>query len=488
MRRAVSWALAVLAAVALMVSVVAAFATREVFDADRFAARTEQALQTEAVSAEVARRLTDAVITAQPDLVAVRPLVLGAAEGVVRSAAFGAVVRGSVRDLHRSAFDADAGTVTLTVVDAGLLVSEALDRLRPDLATRIPDTVRVTLTDTADGPPLALVQAAEDVKWLAWIALAVALLTGAAAVFVGAGGESRGGAGAGGESSGGVRAERADESPVGVGGARRAAAMRVGAAVAAVAGLTALVATVAPHVVTGDAAVRAVLDTWLDPLAVRCWVVCAGALLVTTAAAAVWHPPAPGTLWTAGPRDRGSCAADGPRGRRDRVRGRGAGRAARRAARCRAGRGRHRGPVGHRRVAPSRRAAGHGAVAPAGARPAASDVVGRRVGARRAPRRRRAPPTRPAPPRGSRRGASRSGRARSLVAAGALAFSLSATHAEPVRVGKCNGSAALCARTLDAVAFVGTHNSMSADGEPGWLFPAQNAGIAQQLDDGCGRC
>ena len=185
MRRLVSWVLAVVAAVALMVSVVATFAKREVFDADRFAARTEQALQTEAVSAEVARRLTEAVITAQPDLVAVRPLVLGAAEGVVRSAAFGAVVRGSVRDLHRSAFDADAGTVTLTVVDAGLLVSEALDRLRPDLAARIPDTVRVTLTDTADGPPLALVQAAEDVQWLAWIALVVALLAGAAAVLVG---------------------------------------------------------------------------------------------------------------------------------------------------------------------------------------------------------------------------------------------------------------------------------------------------------------
>ncbi|MDA0174693.1 hypothetical protein OJ998_36680, partial [Solirubrobacter taibaiensis] len=76
------------------------------------------------------------------------------------------------------------------------------------------------------------------------------------------------------------------------------------------------------------------------------------------------------------------------------------------------------------------------------------------------------------------------GAAALLVAAGALAFSLSASHADPVRVGKCNGSAALCARTLDEVAFVGTHNSMSADGEPGWLFPAQNAGIAQQLDDG----
>jgi hypothetical protein len=30
----------------------------------------------------------------------------------------------------------------------------------------------------------------------------------------------------------------------------------------------------------------------------------------------------------------------------------------------------------------------------------------------------------------------------------------------------------------------GTHNSMSAAGEPGWLFAAQDAGIAQQLRDG----
>ena len=37
---------------------------------------------------------------------------------------------------------------------------------------------------------------------------------------------------------------------------------------------------------------------------------------------------------------------------------------------------------------------------------------------------------------------------------------------------------------LDQVAFVGTHNSMAADGEPGWLFAAQDAGIEAQLDDG----
>ena len=58
------------------------------------------------MSAELARRLTDAAIDARPDLVAVRPLVEGVAEGVVRGAAFRSLVRGAARDVHRSVFDA----------------------------------------------------------------------------------------------------------------------------------------------------------------------------------------------------------------------------------------------------------------------------------------------------------------------------------------------------------------------------------------------
>jgi hypothetical protein len=62
-----------------------------------------------------------------------------------------------------------------------------------------------------------------------------------------------------------------------------------------------------------------------------------------------------------------------------------------------------------------------------------------------------------------------------LAAAGDLA---------PVRVGRCNGQVALCDRGIDQIAFVGTHNSMAADREPGWLFVAQDAGIDDQLRDG----
>ena len=48
----------------------------------------------------------------------------------------------------------------------------------------------------------------------------------------------------------------------------------------------------------------------------------------------------------------------------------------------------------------------------------------------------------------------------------------------------CNGSARLCDRTLDQVAFAATHNSMSAADQPGWRFTQQEKGIPAQLDAG----
>jgi hypothetical protein len=70
------------------------------------------------------------------------------------------------------------------------------------------------------------------------------------------------------------------------------------------------------------------------------------------------------------------------------------------------------------------------------------------------------------------------------VAAVILVAAASDDGAPAASTGACNGHAALCGRRVDDVAFLGTHNSMSADREPGWLFPAQDAGITQQLDAG----
>ncbi|CAM8626358.1 hypothetical protein MCETE7_00933 [Acidimicrobiia bacterium] len=49
---------------------------------------------------------------------------------------------------------------------------------------------------------------------------------------------------------------------------------------------------------------------------------------------------------------------------------------------------------------------------------------------------------------------------------------------------RCNGHAELCDRTIDEVAFAGSHNSMSASMDPGWIFAENTFGIPAQLEYG----
>ncbi len=59
------------------------------------------------------------------------------------------------------------------------------------------------------------------------------------------------------------------------------------------------------------------------------------------------------------------------------------------------------------------------------------------------------------------------------------AFALLAACAPPV----CNGSADLCERRIDEVAFAGTHNAMS-NADEGWIAPNQTHAPLQQLAEG----
>jgi hypothetical protein len=54
----------------------------------------------------------------------------------------------------------------------------------------------------------------------------------------------------------------------------------------------------------------------------------------------------------------------------------------------------------------------------------------------------------------------------------------------PAFQGRCNGSKALCDRTVDQVVFAGAHNAMSAADVPQWMFPNQEKGVEAQLRHG----
>lgn len=64
-----------------------------------------------------------------------------------------------------------------------------------------------------------------------------------------------------------------------------------------------------------------------------------------------------------------------------------------------------------------------------------------------------------------------------------LTFATVATAAGATRERPCNGSVALCGKSLDQVVLPGTHNSMSNE-EYGWLLPNQHYSIPTQLSMG----
>ncbi len=130
--------LVALGAVMLLLGGIGLYLERAVFDSDSFADRAATTLQDESVRSVISEKVSDEVVKSRPDLIGVRPLIGAVADGVVRSPAFGSLFRAGVFDLHRSVFDSSQDSVSLAVSDIGVLVIQAVQRLQPSAAKRIP--------------------------------------------------------------------------------------------------------------------------------------------------------------------------------------------------------------------------------------------------------------------------------------------------------------------------------------------------------------
>jgi hypothetical protein len=182
-QRLVVFALAAVAAVALLGAVVTGYATRTFFDADQFAARATAALDDDAVASQAASRVADQLVAAEPNLVAVQPVLQSVVGGIVSSGAFQGVFRAGVADLHRAVFEHDENTVTLTLADIGATLRGTLAALDPKLAKKIPPQQSLTLVDGELPAPLAAaVSIADTIRWLPLLLLLAALACGAGAV------------------------------------------------------------------------------------------------------------------------------------------------------------------------------------------------------------------------------------------------------------------------------------------------------------------
>jgi hypothetical protein len=433
---------AVLSVLALAAGAILVYLRVELLDEQGFADRAVEAVRDPQVRATIADRAVGAALDVEPDLLSARPLLVSAVRGAVDTPAFERLVRAAAINAHRVLFDEEEPTIALDISDAAELIVPAVRSLDPELAEELPRRLEAPLA-TLDRRAFAAdtIELADRVRFLAVILplLGIALL--GASVWLA---EDRG-----------------------------LALRRAPFAVAAAGGLVLLVIVLAEPDATrrvqgltlGEAN-EAIDDAW-DALLGPLWTAALATALVALAIALLVMPGAGRVLAPLGAAVRSLGAP--PRGRP-----------------VRALRGLGLLAAGGLVVTADSdvvRAAGFvlGAVLVAWGW---ADLIGAVAGpapASRAPR----------PALALRAPAVAAGLAL-VLAAGAGTAAIFAggdeeragASAPAERPETCNGSSDLCERRLNEVVFPGTHNSMSAADEPGWLFANQRRPIEEQLDDG----
>jgi hypothetical protein len=276
-RRIATGVLLATTCVLLVAATFGAYAWRVLFDSERFAERATAALRDPSVRDEIAGRVTDELVRGKPDLLAVRPAVVSAVSGAVGGDAFASLFRGGVRDVHGAVFGRNQDTITLTLLDVGLVVAEALRLLQPELAAELETRAPVALLERDLGDLTGdVTRTARDVRVLTFV-LALLAVAAAAAVLA-------------------------------ISRDRRGAASRLGIAVA-VAGVLIVAAESVARALVLDrlsapderAAAAAVWDAYLGDLRTTGWLIAGAGAVLAAAAASLIRPievEAPwGAIW-----------------------------------------------------------------------------------------------------------------------------------------------------------------------------------------------
>jgi hypothetical protein len=185
-RQVASIVLAVVGCVLALVGGVALYARSEIFSSDGFADNAAETLKDDQVRVALVEPIADEATEKGPDvLINVRPLLVGAAEGMIGSTPFQSVFRKGARKAYRAIFTKDQEEIALTLGKADVLIKDAVARVSPKAAARIPDDVGnrfITLTES--DVVLTIVRVANDVRFLGIVLppLALICLGGAVAV------------------------------------------------------------------------------------------------------------------------------------------------------------------------------------------------------------------------------------------------------------------------------------------------------------------
>jgi len=441
-RRIASLVLGVLGVLLIFASFLLGYMTRSLFNERAFADRVAASLENPPFAGYVSEQIADAVIKAKPDLVGLRPVLVGVGRSVVSSPPFRAAVRRGARALHHAVMSGTSTNLVLSVQDIGVLV-ESMAEAHPALAHKIPPRLTAALgsIQSIPGGELAarLVRLARRMR----VATLGLLLLGVALCAAG----------------------------VWLSGEKRRAIVRTGVALAVYGLVLGSAARFGGHALAlfarhaeNSSAIVGLAGAFLSGLML--WAAALGfAGLVLSAASASLLERVPLKRWS----DNLGRWLTGPQ------------------------------PLMRLRLLRGVQATALGAALLIWPLPTLTVVIWLAglvvlfAGLREAfvaalhllPQiEARAPKgTEPKPHRGAV--ALVAGIAAVLLAVTTwVVLRSGASASAPQEIVACNGSAALCDRRLDQVIFPTSHNSMGGADNAGWMFPNQNAGIERQLEDG----
>ena len=109
----------------VLIALLIGYARRAVFNERAFSAHISASLEDPRVANFVAEQIADAVIEASPDLMGLRPVLVGVGRGVVSSAPFRAAFRRATRAAHHAIMSGTAVESLLNVRDLGIIYNSA---------------------------------------------------------------------------------------------------------------------------------------------------------------------------------------------------------------------------------------------------------------------------------------------------------------------------------------------------------------------------
>ncbi len=168
----------ILAAFAL----VAGHLNRELLDGPTFAEHVDEIRRDDDVAAALGQSIATELILANPDLVALRPLVEAVATRVAGGDLLSVPTRLAAQTTHQALTEGDADSVALRIADAAAVVTAVLNALAPE---RAPVSAEVSVTLAALGGQdfaATTVAIASAVDGLAWLLPMLSLTCFAAAI------------------------------------------------------------------------------------------------------------------------------------------------------------------------------------------------------------------------------------------------------------------------------------------------------------------